>query len=281
VERAGRARDARGGRRAGARRRAVPLSGSREGPDHEGAARLHRKFRRQVPGDDADFFKRFGRIFFVWWLQHVVLVSRPQLRTADGDELVVAAAVFDVRDREALDRALANHPDLDRQDDGSYAWLEPGGSDDFRRGLGTFVPSGDRLVLETMSKARAERGRAFLEALAGAAVRYRATSVESIERALERRPPRPPREDERVPPEVEAELLQNLYAQHYRAWLDTPLPALRGQTPRDATQSKAGRARVVAQLKDLESLSARDRLAGRPAYDFGWMWAELGLVRPG
>jgi len=23
------------------------------------------------------------------------------------------------------------------------------------------------------------------------------------------------------------------------------------------------------------------RLAGRPAHDFGWMWAELGLERPG
>jgi hypothetical protein len=31
----------------------------------------------------------------------------------------------------------------------------------------------------------------------------------------------------------------------------------------------------------MESMSARERLAGRPAYDFGWMWAELGLERPG
>ncbi len=29
-----------------------------------------------------------------------------------------------------------------------------------------------------------------------------------------------------------------------------------------------------------ESLSARERLEGRPAYDFEWMWAELGLERP-
>jgi hypothetical protein len=34
-------------------------------------------------------------------------------------------------------------------------------------------------------------------------------------------------------------------------------------------------------FKDLESHAARDRLAGRPAYDFGWMWADLGLDRPG
>jgi hypothetical protein len=31
----------------------------------------------------------------------------------------------------------------------------------------------------------------------------------------------------------------------------------------------------------MESHAARERLAGRPAYDFGWMWGELGLERPG
>ena len=243
---------------------------------------LHRKFRRRVPGDDVDFFKRFGSVFFVWWLQHVVLASRlPQLRTAEGDEMVFASAVFDVRDRAALERILASHPDVDRQEDGSYAWFEPGGSEEFRRGLGTFVLDGDRVVIETPSKPRAERGRAFLEGLAGDAVRYRATSFENVERAMERRPSKPAREADEIPPEVQAELVGAYYDKHYRAWVDTALPALGGQTPREAARSKAGRPKVVALLKDMESLSARERLTGRPAYDFGWMWAELGLERPG
>jgi hypothetical protein len=242
---------------------------------------LHRKFRRRVPGDDVDFFKRFGFVFFLWWIEHVVLSSRPQLRTAEGDELVFASTVFDVRDRETLDRALASHPDLSRQDDGSYAWFEPGGSEEFRRRLGAFVFRDDRVVLETTSEPRAERGRAFLETLAGDAVRHRATGFESVEQAIKRRPAKPAREEAEIPPEVEAEIVHAYYDKHYRGWLDEPLPALRGQTPRDASQSKTGRPRVVALLKDLESLSARDRLAGRPAYDFGWMWGELGLDRPG
>jgi hypothetical protein len=242
---------------------------------------LHRKFRRRVPGDDVDFFKRFGRVFFQWWIEHVVMASRPQLRTAEGDEILFANAVFDVRDRGALDGALASHADLERQDDGSYAWFEPGGSEEFRRGLGAFVRQGDRLVLQTMSKARAERGRAFLEDLAGQAVEYRATRFESVERALERRSARPARPDVEVPPEIQAEVISGYYEKHYRNWVDEPLPALRGQTPREAAQSKTGRPRLVALLKDMESLSARERLEGRPAYDFGWMWGELGLERPG
>ena len=243
---------------------------------------LHRKFRRRVPGDDVDFFKRFGSVFFQWWLEHVVLASRlPQLRTVEGDEMVFASAVFDVRDRAALERALAGHPELDRQDDGSYAWFEPGGGEEFRRGLGTFVLDDDRVVLESTSKPRAERGRAFLEALAGDAVKHRATSFESVERAMKRRPAKPPREADRVPPAVEAEIVGAYYDKHYRSWVDTALPALSGQTPREAAQSKTGRPKVVALLKDMESMSARERLTGHPAYDFGWMWGELGLDRPG
>ncbi|MGH7413121.1 MAG: hypothetical protein ACREKJ_02840 [Candidatus Rokuibacteriota bacterium] len=209
------------------------------------------------------------------------LALAPAVRTVEGDELVFATAVFDVRGRTALDRALAGHLALDRQDDGSYAWFEPGGSEEVRRGLCAFVLGDHRVVLETMSKARAERGRAFLEALAGEAVRYRTMSVEGVERALERRPPKAAGASDEIPPEVEAELVHTYYDQHYRTWVDTPLPALAGQTPRAAARSKAGRPRVVALLKDMESLSAREQRAGRPAYDFGWMWAELGLERPG
>jgi len=31
----------------------------------------------------------------------------------------------------------------------------------------------------------------------------------------------------------------------------------------------------------MENHSARERLEGRPAYDFGWMWGQLGLERSG
>jgi hypothetical protein len=242
---------------------------------------LRRRFRRRIPGDDVDFLKRFGWVFFAWWVEHVVVRPRIALRTAEGDEMVFAAAVFDVRDREALERALAGHADLERQDDGSYAWLEPATDDEFRRGLGTFVLDGERLVLETTSAPRAERGRALLEAIAGGAVRHRATSLESVERAIGRRPSAPAREEDEVPPDVAAQVVAAHYEKHYRAWVDTTLPALGGQTPREAAASNAARPRLVALLKDMESLSARERLAGRPAYDFTWMWAELGLERPG
>jgi len=201
--------------------------------------------------------------------------------TPEGDEIVLCRTVFDVHDRAAAEATLVNHPELERQDDGSYAWLaEKADQAGFRRGFGTFVLEKGRVALETVSRQRAERGRALLEAAAGPAVSYRATSHENVQRALERRPARRARPEDEVPPEA-AEIVQTFYDRHYRAWLDEPLPALDGRTPREAASLKSARPKVIALLKEMENLSARERLAGRPAYDFGWMWGELAIERPG
>jgi len=241
--------------------------------------RLGRSLRPKLPQrDETTFFKSIGMVFHDLWLELVARRPSATSMTAEGDEVVLCRAVFDVHDRAALEAALANHPELERQDDGSYAWLaEKADEAGFHRGFGTFVLEKRRVVLEAVSRQRAERGRALLEAAAGPAVAYRATSSESVQRALERRPARRLRPEDEVPPEAAAEIVQTFYERHYRGWLDDPLPALGGRTPREAAGLKSARPKVIALLKDMENLSARERLAGRPAYDFGWMWGQLGL----
>ena len=102
--------------------------------------------------------------------------------------------------------------------------------------------------------------------------------LQAIARERERPPRRTPSPE--VPPEVQAELIGQFLEQHYAGWLDTPLPALDGRTPREAAALKSARPKLISLLKHMESSSDRDRRAGKPAYDFGWMWAELGLARP-
>jgi hypothetical protein len=243
--------------------------------------RLGRSLQGKLPGsDETTFFKSIGMVFHDLWLELVVLRPPPALVTAEGDEVVLCRAVFDVHDRAALMAALAKHSELERQDDGSYAWLAEGADEaGFRRGFGTFVLDKARIVLETTSRQRAERGRALLEAIPGPAVVYRATSSESVQRAIERRPARSARPEAEVPAEA-AEIVQAFYERHYRGWLDEPLPALAGRTPREAARLKSARPKIVALLKDMEAHSARERREGRPAYDFSWMWGHLGLERP-
>jgi hypothetical protein len=268
--------------------------------------REHREFEREYPNADlATFFKQVAMIPFHLWLDRVGLRPLPKLVTAEGDEVLLAKTAFDILDGAALSAALAAHPALERQDDGGYTWFEeverapapraavrfsglmvssqrwPPEGDTTRRGLGTIVVERGRLILETMSKARAERGRRLLEDAAGSAVKYRATRYEAVERAVERARARPRPKEPDIPPEVQAQFFQEFMEQHYRTWPDQPLPALGNRTPREAAALKSARAQLISLLKEMEVMAERDRRAGRPAYDFTWMWAELGLERPG
>jgi hypothetical protein len=265
--------------------------------------RAHRDLARRFPREDETArFKRAGMLYHLVWLDHVALRPLPTLVTAEGDAVVLARVVFDVKDHGALAAALGSHPDLARQDDGSYVWLETAEAvrrprkpraartieitsarievgSEARRSLGVVVRAGDRLAFEATSRARAKRGRAMIEGLCGDVVSYRATSYEDVEQALKRLPADERRRSD-LPSDVAAQVAGQFYEEHYRKWVDEPLPALSGRTPREAAGSKPGRAKLVALLKAMENISERDRREGRTAYDFGWMWAELGLVRP-
>ncbi len=241
--------------------------------------RGYRKQKRATPGIDlSTFFKRMGRVFYLLWLQHVALRPLPRMVTAEGDDIVLARVVFDVKDREAVQAALAIRHDLERQRDGSYLWLQEEAEQ--RKGLGRVVLERNRLVFEATSRPRAERGRAMIEALCGSAVAYRATSYEDVGQAMKRRPTRAAEVSE-VPPEVQAAVVGQFYEEHYRKWLDVPVPALDGRTPREAARLKSAHPQLISLLKGMENMAERDRRAGRPAYDFRWMWGELGLERPG
>jgi hypothetical protein len=240
--------------------------------------RYHANLKSELPPDDsAAFFKRIGMVFHHLWVDYVAAPPVPQIVTAEGDPLTFAKVVFDVVDGAALEAALEGHSALERQDDGSYVWLEDGVGR--RRVLGTLITTPRQLVVEAASRARAERGRAFVEGLVGDAVRYKAALHESLEAALAREPARRRKNDE-IPPEVERELVTQFYEEHYRKWLDEPIPALGGRTPRHAARLKTVRPKLVDLLKGLENRMEHDRRAGRPAVDVGWMWAELGLERP-
>ncbi len=218
-----------------------------------------------------------GPVFHHAWLEWVALQPMPKIMTAEGDPFVFAKVILDLLDHDVVIRALARHPNLVDHGDGSYGWLEERGG--FQRSLGTIVVEKARVIFETTSRGRAERGREFLQALLGEAARFRAIAYEDVGQAMKRAPEPAEKEEPEIPPEVQAELLGRFYADHYRKWLDQPVPALGNRTPRHAAKLKTVRPKLIALLKDFESHSERQRRSGQTAYDFGWMWKELGLSR--
>ena len=241
--------------------------------------RYHRQWLRAAPGTDLDvFFRRHGVVFHHAWLDLVVQKPLPRMVTAEGDEMMFTRVAFDVRDEPVLRAALASRDDVDVQDDGSFVWLED--VEEMRRSLGILRIEGARAIFEATSRARGDRCRQWLESLAGTAVSHRATSYETVAQALKRAADMPKRPQTEIPPEIEAEIIQEMQDRHYRAWLDQPVPALSGRTPREAAQSRTLRPVLRDLLRELDNHTERARAQGRFAYDSGWLWSALGLKRP-
>jgi hypothetical protein len=216
-------------------------------------------------------------VFHKLWLEHVALPPLPKLITGDGEPFIFAKVIFDLVDRGAVIRSLADRDDIVDHGDGSYAWLEPAGR--FQRSVGTMVIEERRVVFETTSQKRADKARAELPNLLGGAARFRAISYEDVEQAIKRAPKTTKPKEPDIPIEEQRKVLGEFYEQHYRRWLDEPVPALGNRTPRHAARLKTVRPKLITLLKDFESRAERQRRSGEIAYDFGWMWAELGLKR--
>ena len=63
---------------------------------------------------------------------------------------------------------------------------------------------------------------------------------------------------------------------HYTKWIDTPLPALNGITPRKAMKTPKSRKQLTLLLRDMEAKQS----ASNMNYDLSWLWEELGLNKP-
>jgi hypothetical protein len=239
--------------------------------------RLHRRHHRKFPTDDsAAFFRKHGMVFHHLWLELVAFPEPPEIVTSEGDPLVFCRAVFDTAHAEQVRGAIAAQPGIEPADEGRYVWYADAAGE--RREVGRWGVEGQRIVFETTSQARAARGRTWLEALVGDRVRYRATSLETLAQTMDELRRQPPMAAPSEPDEAGA--VRELFDRHYSNWLDRPAPALGNRTPRAAARTKLWRPRVVDLLKQLENGTERAVLQGRPAYDFAWVWRELGIERP-
>jgi hypothetical protein len=91
---------------------------------------------------------------------------------------------------EALPQALAERervPELEREGEG-WTWLRPTDDPDAAVSIGKLTLAEGALTLECLSEPRATRGRAMIEAVAGAAVRHRETQSRSIQELLSETP---------------------------------------------------------------------------------------------
>ena len=129
---------------------------------------------------------------------------------------------------------------------------------------------GDTLILESQSRKRLHRGKVLLNDLLGDKIAHRADSFVDPMQAVMAGSPRPggrSAQPPEVPREIQQQLIRQYMDKHYRDWVDQPLPALGGRTPREAYATVGGRDVVEDILRDIENAEEHKRLAGEPYYD--------------
>ena len=140
--------------------------------------------------------------------------------------------------------------------------------------LGNIEMKDGAVVLSVSSAARAERGRATLSSALAGLVAAPLTEIQTVEQ-MRAAAPRDgaPAPAAPIPPEVQAELVQDMLDRQYRSLLG-PVPMLGNLTPRAAARSARGRRNLATWLKHLENRSSHsnDPMA---TYDFTWLWREL------
>jgi len=130
----------------------------------------------------------------------------------------------------------------------------------------------DRIELFTKSVQAADEQQTWFERLAGDAVRHLTREVgdplSMLRHGGDVDVPGP-----EIPDDVQRKLQHDYKQRHYADWADTPLPALKGKTARQAVKTKAGKKAVISMLKDFENREARNE----HPFDFGFLWKDLGL----
>ncbi len=258
-----------------------------------------------APGDAAPVFTN---LWLADVLPRAMNPSLPTIVNSDGDEIVFHTVRYPFlpgTTMEAVRERLRTVEAFREESETFWNWVEakaaPAKPQASRRGakpltgkgrtysvtlddgatvLGNVELAGDAVSLTANSRARAERGQALLTPLLGGLVRTPLTEIQTVEQMAASRPDRLPLPADEIPPDVQASIVHEAMDSHYRATLDQPIGMLGGKTPRACARTKAGRQKVAAWLKFLESESGRKQGAGDPlgSYDFGWMWTELGIA---
>jgi len=231
--------------------------------------------------------EKLGRYLIARWEEAVeeLYLRRKaplQLQNTDGEALLLTTDHFELRPAArsevkarlaALEGVELPEPDAEEP---RYVFLRSGKAPHRSRGdtvVGAAWLSDRALHLETNSRERAEALRRRVEEACGELIRHRAREhADLLSRVLQ--PGEPDSPESATPPEAQ-QLVLDFKEQHYAGWLDEPVPALGGKSPREAAQTAAGRAEIDVLLKDMENHEQRLPEAAR--FDFSRLRAALAI----
>lgn len=229
-----------------------------------------------------------GRFLIDRWRGEVAEHDRraaipPRLENTDGEALlfVTDSFTFDAAIRSEIETRLAAMDGVDnvnrKKKETEVVYIKPGNR--VHRSwentvIGRAIVGRDSLLVETNSEPRADAlGRRIRDACAGLLGHPSRDFESPSEKALASRAASKPR----AMSSREEGLLREAKEAHYRDWIDTPVPALGGRTPRSAARSrtKTSREKLDLLLRDMEN--HENHLPAARRFDVARLRKELGL----
>ncbi|MEO8723511.1 MAG: hypothetical protein ABI395_08330 [Sphingobium sp.] len=288
------------------------LSGALLPFSHEGADTLLSRLRTaegkrskasSIDLDD-EMLAGIAPMFTAAWLFDVLTKAlglvKPHVVNSDGDKIMLHRVRFPLargKTHNDIAKLLDTESALHRENTHFWNWVQavntgargtnkPKGlmmrttNQDGETVLGNLELQGRALFLSANSAKRAALGTALLSKLLGVSVGTPLTEIETIEQAMAARGGQSTPSSE-IPPEVATPLVHAMLDKQYRAILDEPVGMIGDITPRAASKTTKGRARLVEWLKFLENRSGYQAEDTDPmaTYDFIWMWRELGIEK--
>lgn len=222
----------------------------------------------------------------------IAMTKLPQLQNTDGDPLLFTEDRFDfdAGDRKRIEAVLAEMAEPPGDVAGSaveraFVFERPGNA--MHKSwdntiVGRAVVRENKLILETNSVRRADDLREKIEGRLQSLVRHRVRSHKDPEAALKlgRNSDAASPIAKRAPPTPEMiEAVRDFKRKHFESWLDTPIPALAGMTPREAATKPRKREDLVLLLKEIENRESR--LPPDERVDVAKLWDDLGMREAG
>lgn len=239
-----------------------------------------------------------------------------QLVTPEGDPVLYSRADYRLTDPKGAVELLSRSDAFSRLEENgrlAFQWLEDApppeaeatGVDpawSFQRILGTVTLTRSRLRLDCPSRRRLAAGKARLEQLLGSRIAHRADSFSRPEEpapdwmntlwwpegpvlpvgraaatGYSRGGRRGSGQNAGAANDVMKTLGNQYLRQYYERWLDMPIPALDGFTPREAAAEPRMHQRLEDLLKELEYNETLKKRAGQPYFDAAILRRRLGF----
>lgn len=226
-----------------------------------------------------DFLKYNSENFNFYWYDLIQNPTPIKLHTTSGEPMLISRAVFEIKDREAVTKGLPKIMGFDQGKD-AFTWYDKRDKEGSATILGRAEIKDNKLILESNSKKRLEKGKKLiLEALSDAIVHKVDTFQDPMEAMKSYKESSPEKPKNELPMEIQQQVYTQFMQKHCEKWLKDKIPALDGRTPMQAVKTEEGKRKVIELLKSFENSEEHNKKEGRPYYDISWMWGKLGLIR--